>query len=350
MGLVSQSPILIFGTGTFGRDTAQALLSRGYNVIGFISNLKPFEEINGLKVYKWDQLSAHSDTQLLIGILNPNDALSFFYQQATEFGFKKIFMPWDFIGYVEQEMGWRFWLKPKDFLLQYKQSLEHVLPLLSDGLSRDCLLNVFNYRSGQNLDYSRFNHSVNHYFNELTLNSKKQIFGYLDIGAYHGENLLELEGLLPVNMAMMFEPDTSNFAQLLSNKLDFRTKRVHLLPLGVSESNSLLSFNSAGSESSGLSAHGSDEVLCVRLDDVVPLSEKIDLLKMDVEGAEIAVLKGAKNVITTHRPTLAISLYHNWNDLWEIPEYVSKAHPEYKLYVRQHMNNSFDLVLYAIPQ
>ena len=88
----------------------------------------------------------------------------------------------------------------------------------------------------------------------------------------------------------------------------------------------------------------------MRIDDVVPLDEKIDFLKIDVEGAEMAVLKGAKNIIATHRPTMAISLYHNWNDLWVIPNYVKEMHTGYKLLIRQHMNNSFELVLYAIPE
>ena len=350
MEIKSQSPIFIFGTGTFGVDTARALLSSGYNVTGFVSNQEIRNNINGINVYEWEQLSIDADAQLLLGILNPNDALSFFYKQAIEFGFKKVFLPWDFIGHIEQEMGWRFWLKPKEFLLEHRKHLERVLPILSDSRSRECLWNVFKFRSGQHLDYSHFNHSENHYFNELTLRAKTSVSGYLDVGAYHGETLMELESLVPVEMAMMFEPDDSNFSRLLSSKPKFKTKRVQCLPLGISDRNSLVSFNSFGSESSGFSIYGNGEVLCVRIDDVVPLDEKIDFLKIDVEGAEMAVLRGAKNIITTHRPTMAISLYHNWNDLWVIPNYVKEMHAGYKLLIRQHMNNSFELVLYAIPQ
>ena len=179
--------------------------------------------------------------------MNPNDALSFFYKQAIEFGFKKVFLPWDFIGHIEQEMGWRFWLKPKEFLLEHRKHLEHVLPILSDSRSRECLWDVFKFRSGQHLDYSHFNHSENHYFNELTLRAKTRVSGYLDVGAYHGETLMELESLVPVEMAMMFEPDDSNFSRLLSSKqsskpnefsvcrlaFQIETRLFHLIVLGL---------------------------------------------------------------------------------------------------------------------
>ena len=102
MEIKFQSPIFIFGTGTFGVETARALLSSGYNVTGFVSNQEIRNNINGINVYEWEQLSIDADAQLLLGILNPNDALSFFYKQAIEFGFKKVFLPWDFIGHIEQ--------------------------------------------------------------------------------------------------------------------------------------------------------------------------------------------------------------------------------------------------------
>ena len=120
--------------------------------------------------------------------------------------------------------------------------------------------------------------------------------------------------------------------------------------MAVSDQNTFVSFNGSGSESSGISPTGETKILCVRLDDVVPRDEKIDFIKMDVEGAELSVLRGAKTVIEANKPVLAISLYHNWDDLWTIPNYFHDVHKGYDLLIRQHMKNSFDLVLYAVPR
>jgi hypothetical protein len=47
---------------------------------------------------------------------------------------------------------------------------------------------------------------------------------------------------------------------------------------------------------------------------------------------------------------LAISCYHKPEDLWALPDLIDSLVPDYRLYLRQHTFNSFDLVLYAIPQ
>ena len=78
--------------------------------------------------------------------------------------------------------------------------------------------------------------------------------------------------------------------------------------------------------------------------------EKVDFIKLDVEGAEKKALDGAKQLIVRSRPVLAISLYHQPQDLWELPLFLSTICENYKFYIRQHYANSFDSVLYAVPK
>ena len=69
---------------------------------------------------------------------------------------------------------------------------------------------------------------------------------------------------------------------------------------------------------------------------------------MDVEGAELEALKGARNLIERDKPKLAICLYHKDDDIWEIPYYIKKLVPEYKLYIRHYSNYQCETVLYAV--
>ena len=69
---------------------------------------------------------------------------------------------------------------------------------------------------------------------------------------------------------------------------------------------------------------------------------------MDIEGAELKALKGAQHIIKTQRPKLAICLYHNPEDLWEIPNYIKQIVPEYKIYFRQHMELECESVCYVV--
>ena len=75
--------------------------------------------------------------------------------------------------------------------------------------------------------------------------------------------------------------------------------------------------------------------------------EPITFIKMDIEGSEMRALKGAKQIITTYKPKLAICIYHKLDDLWRIPQYIHSLVPEYKFYIRHHSILYSDTVLYA---
>lgn len=77
--------------------------------------------------------------------------------------------------------------------------------------------------------------------------------------------------------------------------------------------------------------------------------EKITFIKMDIEGAELPALIGAKDIITKQRPKLAICVYHKVDDFYRIPEYILSLNPEYKLYMRHYGATTSETVLYALP-
>ena len=96
-----------------------------------------------------------------------------------------------------------------------------------------------------------------------------------------------------------------------------------------------------------MSETGETEVQARRLDDVLA-GRKVTFIKMDIEGSEMAALRGAERIIREQRPRLAISIYHKPEDMWEIPSYILQCHPDYKLYVRHYSISDTETVLYAI--
>ena len=65
-------------------------------------------------------------------------------------------------------------------------------------------------------------------------------------------------------------------------------------------------------------------------------------------GAEMDALQGMQRMIAQYKPKLAVCVYHKPEDLWEIPLYIHKLVPGYRLILRQHSSlMDYDTVLYA---
>lgn len=92
-----------------------------------------------------------------------------------------------------------------------------------------------------------------------------------------------------------------------------------------------------------------DRMRFLRLDDFVAAQglDRVDLIKMDVEGAEPAVLRGAERLIRRFRPRLAISAYHDRRHLVELPRIIREIEPSYRFAFAQHRPVPWEAVLYA---
>ena len=82
--------------------------------------------------------------------------------------------------------------------------------------------------------------------------------------------------------------------------------------------------------------------------DAVPECQNATWIKMDIEGAELNALRGAKGIIRRNHPKLTICIYHSDEDMIRIAEYIHELVPEYKLYVRNHTGRQTEIVLYAV--
>lgn len=75
--------------------------------------------------------------------------------------------------------------------------------------------------------------------------------------------------------------------------------------------------------------------------------ERVDYIKMDIEGYEAEALKGCRRTIEKWRPKLAISVYHRFADLWSITNDLAKRYPFYRFYLGHHSLHGEETVLYA---
>jgi FkbM family methyltransferase len=144
-----------------------------------------------------------------------------------------------------------------------------------------------------------------------------------DVGAHHGQTALRLLELFPSARVHCFEPFPESYAQLeIATQADTRVRR-HRVCLSdrtgaammncntSTATNSLLETDRQAAATWGQGLLETDtriEVPTTTLDEFCP-SESIshvDLLKIDTQGAEYAVLKGAAGMLTRRAVTVLV--------------------------------------------
>ena len=77
--------------------------------------------------------------------------------------------------------------------------------------------------------------------------------------------------------------------------------------------------------------------------------ERVDFLKIDVEGADLGVLEGAAETLRAFRPRLAIAAYHKPDDLAVLPDYVESLGLAYRWYLQCSTMTDVDTVAFGVP-
>jgi FkbM family methyltransferase len=74
---------------------------------------------------------------------------------------------------------------------------------------------------------------------------------------------------------------------------------------------------------------------------------RVDFIKMDIEGSELAALRGAASTLRRWRPKLAISMYHRPEDFFTIPQWIRSMGMGYRMFLDHYSIHHEETVLYA---
>ncbi|HVU96488.1 MAG TPA: FkbM family methyltransferase [Puia sp.] len=157
----------------------------------------------------------------------------------------------------------------------------------------------------------------------------------IDCGSYIGTSILYFKTNYPNAIVTGFEPDALNFALLQRNLENWGFEDTTAVNAAVWIHNEGISFNSAGNMSSRITGEsakaGMEKANTVRLREL--LNEPVDFLKIDIEGAELPVLKDCSDKLTNVR-NLFIEYhgrYERSSDLNQILDILARNGFEYAI-------------------
>ncbi len=139
----------------------------------------------------------------------------------------------------------------------------------------------------------------------------------IDCGAHIG-GFTRIALQAGARLVVAIEPEAANLRAFRRNfEQELKTARVLLIPKGVWETTGKLPLHisKTGDSHSIIFAQkgpGDEEIEVTTLDDLAGelKLQKVDFIKMDIEGSEANALRGARQVIQRWKPRMAISSYH----------------------------------------
>jgi FkbM family methyltransferase len=181
----------------------------------------------------------------------------------------------------------------------------------------------------------------------------------LDVGGWGGDTALYFARLVgPAGKVFTFEFDPQTLEVMRAN-LELNPElaaRIEIVERALwDKSGEELAFVQAGRLTAVLAGDADPtkpRVTTVTVDDFVREAEldSLGFVKMDVEGAELAVLRGARDALARFGPQLAIAAYHREDDLVRISEVAASVPVGYRQFLRTSSPLEDETVLFATAE
>lgn len=228
-----------------------------------------------------------------------------------------------------------------------KEQYVETYNLLKDEKSKEIFTKLINFKISFDYGFMKgfTNDHTGQYFDAELIPKIKNIC-FVDGGGYVGDTASEVIKNFPdFQKIYLIEPISENI-RIAKRELG-HLSNIEFLECGVSNKKETLHFNDEKSFST-IYGKGTQSVNVDTIDNLV--KEKVDYIKLDIEGAEQDAIDGAKETIKRDKPILAICIYHKAEDWYKIPQKVLAIESEYDIYLRHYMEGIFESVMYFLPR
>lgn len=182
----------------------------------------------------------------------------------------------------------------------------------------------------------------------------------VDCGAFTGDTLpYFLDATGRDCRVYAIEAFTSNYQRLTEtiSGLD-ATKQITAMHIAVGAKPgevSIIGDTAYADGGAGMAVSGretTERVRCETLDDLFRDGSRgrVSYIKIDVEGADLDVLKGSARLLREMKPVVAVAAYHTPEHLWQIPRFLLETLGPCKLYAGHDPAWVFHIHFIAVPE
>ena len=358
--------VAIYGAGEVGTKMYHDIKKHRSDVIVkyFIDTYKT-GDIEGVKIFPFSDVNTLKDIDLVIASTRKDYSLVM-----------NIFQYYN-IDFMPEERFLEYYYRNNNELLN-DENLNKILNIFNDDEDKELFKLVFSSRAcminDAMVDYAYKNHGLRRYYNarniykqyvdKLILDKIKVIY---DLGFFDGRNFLAFDKFMPnLEKIYAFEAIYDIAKNPAMDAVLKRGNKVEIINSAVADKDgeAVFCLNNAllsGSVLKDVSTKKHDSEKYTDLERKVKLTsidnyfannniKAPDLIKMDIEGAELPAIRGALEVIKKFRPQLAISIYHSDFDFINIPIFMSENLNNYIFKLGHYSRDNSETVLYAIPK
>lgn len=336
-----EGDIYILGTNKYGNNTAIWLQSINHKPKAFINDFIGDKTYKGYEILKLNQIPMNSsiincivegrtiDAENKIVECGIRTHIDYFCLQIA---FPSVLME---VNYLEET----------NVINEELEIYKKVYSKLNDQRSKKEFDKIVNFRLNRNIENLKgftFRPQEQYFESFLSLNEKP---AFIDGGGFDGETSRLFSELYPnYKKIYYFEPSELSYKNSKNNLIGL--DRITMFKKGLWNKPEIIFFDDTLGNASKFSTDGKAEIETTTIDEIV--NEKIDYIKLDLEGAEYNALLGAENTIKKYHPSIAVCVYHNQLDFIRIPKLLTSFNPDYRIYFRHYTQGVCESVMYFV--
>lgn len=333
--LNKQTEITIFGNTEYTQ-----LIIDNFNAIAIVDETNTDNIIAGLPNTPIDNLNKNLP---IINCVNNSRAYQA-QEKLVNTGFQQVIFVGDLINQYPDIFANTTLAKAKMAMKEDKEALLALLPRFNDEESKHHFQHIIDFRATLNIEHlSIFEVKIDEQYYEPFVEAEN--FEYLiDGGAYDGSDSKKFAERFPgYKKIYVLEPSKAN-SKLVHQTLQ-GLKNYQLINACIGEKPGKIGFSGEGMGAKP-SSEANEIVDVITLNSLETYGKT--LVKLDIEGAEIGALTGAKNLIDNPDYSFAISSYHLPHDLRDIISLLMNSQVDRKYYFRHYSGGFAESVFFAI--